>query len=94
MGPKQEGYLIIVDDDFVDAITPLADWKDSKGFDVTVTLTSEISGGPTKENIKNYIVDAYNTWPVPPAYILLVGDVAQIPSWTGSDSGTVQIYIM
>ncbi len=88
MGPKQEGYLIIVDDDFVDAITPLADWKDSKGFDVTVTLTSEISGGPTKENIKNYIVDAYNAWPVPPAYILLVGDVAQIPSWTGSDSGT------
>ncbi len=88
MGPKQEGYLIIVHDAFVDAIQPLADWKDSKGFDVTVTLTSEISGGPTKENIKNYIVDAYNTWPVPPAYILLVGDVAQIPSWTGSDSGT------
>ncbi|HWR62788.1 MAG TPA: C25 family cysteine peptidase [Candidatus Thermoplasmatota archaeon] len=88
MGPKQEGYLIIVDDDFVDAITPLADWKDSKGFDVTVTKTSEISGGPTKENIKNYFVDAYNTWPVPPTYILLVGDVAQIPSWTGSDTGT------
>ena len=79
MGPKQEGYLFIVHDEFVDAIQPLADWKDSKGFDVTVTLTSEISGGPTKENIKNYIVDAYNTWPVPPAYILLVGDVAQIP---------------
>ncbi len=88
MGPKQEGYLVIVDDDFVDAITPLADWKDSKGFDVTMTKTSEISGGPTKENIKNYIVDAYNSWPIPPAYILLVGDVAQIPTWTGSETGT------
>ncbi len=88
LGPRQEGYLIIVHDDFVDAIQPLADWKDSKGFDVTVTKTSEIAGSPTKENIKNYIVDAYNTWPIPPAYILLVGDVAQIPSWTGSETGT------
>jgi hypothetical protein len=88
MGPKQEGYLIIVDDAFVDAIQPLADWKDSKGFDVTMTKTSEISGSPTKENIKNYIVDAYNSWPIPPAYILLVGDVAQIPTWTGSETGT------
>ena len=88
MGPKQEGYLIIVDDAFVDAITPLADWKDSKGFDVTMTKTSEIPGGITKENIKAYIVDAYNNWPIPPAYILLVGDVAQIPTWTGSETGT------
>jgi hypothetical protein len=88
MGLKQEGYLIIVDDAFVDAITPLADWKDSKGFDVTVTPTSEIPGGLTKENIKNYIADAYNNWTTPPSYVLLVGDVAQIPTWTGSDSGT------
>ena len=88
LGLRQEGYLIIVHDDFFDEIQPLADWKDTKGFDVTVTKTSEIGGGPTKENIKNYIVDAYNTWPIPPAYILLVGDVAQIPTWTGSDTGT------
>ena len=88
MEPKQEGYLILVDDAFIDAIQPLVDWKDSKGFDVTVTKTSEISGGPTKENIKNYFIEAYNTWPIPPMYILLVGDVAQIPSWTGSDTGT------
>ncbi|MCU0850796.1 MAG: C25 family cysteine peptidase [Candidatus Thermoplasmatota archaeon] len=88
LGPRQEGYLIIVHDAFFDAIQPLADWKNSKGFDVTVTTTSEIPGGPTKENIKNYFVDAYNNWPIPPSYILLVGDVAQIPTWTGSDSGT------
>ncbi|MCX6661208.1 MAG: C25 family cysteine peptidase, partial [Euryarchaeota archaeon] len=88
MEPEQEGYLIIVGDAYYDAIQPLATWKDTKGFDVTVTKTSEIPSGPTKENIKAYIVDAYNTWPVPPAYILLVGDVAQIPTWTGSDTGT------
>jgi hypothetical protein len=88
MKPKQEGYLIIVGDDLYDAIQPLVDWKDTKGFDVTVTKTSEIPGGPTKENIKSYIVDAYDNWPIPPSYILLVGDVAQIPTWTGSETGT------
>lgn len=88
MGPRQEGYLIIVDTAFYDAILPLADWKNTLGFSVTVTKTSEISGGPTKENIKAYIVDAYNNWPVPPAYVLLVGDVEQIPTWTGTKTGT------
>jgi hypothetical protein len=88
MEPTQEGYLIIVADAFYDAIQPFATWKDTKGFDITVAKTSEIPSGPTKENIKAYIVEAYNNWPIPPAYVLLVGDVAQIPTWTGSDSGT------
>lgn len=87
-GPKQEGYLIIVADEFVSAIQSLASFKESKGFDVTVTMTSEIPSGPTKENIKAYIIDAYNNWGIPPAYILLVGDVAQVPTWTGTASGT------
>jgi len=88
MESEQEEYLIIVADSYYDAIQPLATWKGSKGFDVTVTKTSEIPSGPTKENIKAYIVDAYNNWPIPPAYVLLVGDVAQIPTWTGSETGT------
>lgn len=87
-GQRQEGYLIIVADSYYDAIQPLATWKESKGFDITVTKTSEIPNGPTKENIKAYIVNAYNTWPLPPAYVLLVGDVAQIPAWTGTATGT------
>ena len=87
--PKdQEGYLIIVYDSFFNNIQPLANWKTSKGFDVMVTKTSQISGGATKENIKAYIVDAYNNWPIPPTYVLLVGDVEQIPTWTGTQTGT------
>jgi hypothetical protein len=88
MEPKQEEYLIIVADAFYDPIQPFATWKSTKGFDITVTKTSEIPSGPTKENIKAYIVDAYNNWPIPPSYVLLVGDVAQIPTWTGTDTGT------
>ncbi len=86
--PKQEGYLIIVGDALYDAIQPLADWKTTLGYDTTVTKTSEIPGGATKENIKAYIADAYNNWTVPPAYVLLVGDTDSIPTWTGSETGT------
>ncbi|KYK21091.1 hypothetical protein AYK25_03685 [Thermoplasmatales archaeon SM1-50] len=88
MGPRQEGYLIIVDTAFYDAIQPLSDWKNALGFSVTVTKTVDLPGGPTKENIKAYIIDAYENWTVPPAYVLLVGDAAQIPSWTGIKTGT------
>ncbi|HVQ00895.1 MAG TPA: C25 family cysteine peptidase [Candidatus Thermoplasmatota archaeon] len=85
---RQEGYLIIVGDSLYDAIQPLADWKTSIGFDVTVTKTSEIPGGATKENIKEYIADAYYNWTVPPAYVLLVGDVNSIPTWIGTQTST------
>ena len=77
-----QGFLFIVYDDFFDEIQPLVDLKESKGFDVTVTNTSEIPGGPTVANIESYIDDAYTNWPIPPAYILLVGDTGQIPTKT------------
>ena len=82
----QEGYLIIVYDSFHDEIQPLSNWKQTLGYDVTVTKTSDIPGGPTKDNIYNYIEDAYDTWTIPPAYVLLVGDIPQIPTFTGSAS--------
>jgi len=86
--PKGESYLIITFTDFVNEIQPLADWKGTQGFDVTITTTTEIPGGATKENIHTYIQSAYDTWTDPPAYVLLVGDVAQIPTFTGSASGS------
>jgi len=82
----QEGYLIIVYDNFYEEIQPLANWKNGKGYDVTTTKTSQIPGGPTKDNIYNYIEDAYDTWTIPPTYVLLAGDVPQIPTFTGSAS--------
>jgi hypothetical protein len=83
----QEGYLIIVYDNFFDEVQPLANWKTNIGFDTTTTKTSQIPGGPSKENIHDYIDDAYNTWNTPPAYVLLVGDTAQIPTYTGTTYG-------
>jgi len=84
-----QGFLFIVYDDFFDEIQPLVDQKEDKGFDVTVTKTSEIPGGPTVANIESYIDDAYTNWPIPPAYILLVGDTGQIPTKTSGLQGGV-----
>ena len=83
-----EGYLIIVYDNFYDEILPLVTWKEEKGYDITVTKTSDIPGGATKENIHDFIETAYDEWNVPPSYVLLVGDVAQIPTYFGQSSGT------
>ena len=82
------GYLVIVYDSFYEEIQPLVTWKQNHGFTVTVTKTTQIPGGATTTNIKNYITTAYNTWSPPPSYVLLVGDTAQIPSWTGTQTGT------
>ena len=83
---EQEGMLFIVYDNFVDEIEPLVESKNEKGLETTVTKTSEIDGGASKENIFAYIQEAYETWSIPPSYVLLVGDTQQIPTFTGSAS--------
>jgi hypothetical protein len=80
------GYLIISDPDFVSEMQPLADWKQSKGYEATLTSTADIPGGATTTAIKNYIKDAWDNWAVPPSYVLLVGDVADIPNWVGTET--------
>ena len=67
-------YLIISHDNFYDAIQPLAQWKHQKGVPSKVVKLSEINAAPESlTRIKNYIVNAYNTWNPAPAYVLLVG---------------------
>lgn len=82
---ETERMLIIVHDSFYDHILPYADWKRQKGVDVTVVKKSD--AGSTANQIKSYIQGIYNTWDPKPEYVLLVGDVGQIPWFrVGSDS--------
>ena len=92
--PLPIGYLIVVHDSFYDQILPLAEWKDDKGYECTVVKTSQIPGGNTKENIKAYIQNAYDTWPAPPTFVLLVGDTGYISHWVGNQSNypTTDLY--
>jgi hypothetical protein len=80
------GYLIITPEDFYPGLTNLVKWKAQKGFQVTVAQVPEI--GSTNNEIKSYIQNAYDTWTIPPTYVLLVGDVEYLPAWTGTYSST------
>jgi len=61
-------------------------WKSSKGFRPRLVTTD--TTGTTTTAIKAYIQNAYNNWTIPPTFVLLIGDAAAIPAWTGSGAGT------
>jgi hypothetical protein len=81
-------YLIITHDNFYNDVLPLAEWKHKKGLRTKVIKLSEI--GSSSYQIKNYITQAYNTWPTPPEFLLLVGAPSYVPfaqiSYTYTDN--------
>jgi len=77
------GYLIVTADAYYDAMQPFVNLKESRGFDVTMVRCSEIGGCSSPNTVQAYIQNAYHTWPLPPSYVLLVGDTDTIATWTG-----------
>ena len=71
---QQPSLMIICPDDegVLEVLDYLVDWKRQKGFEVTVSTTTET--GDTQPEIKDYIQNAYDTWENPPEYICLAGD--------------------
>ena len=62
------------------------EWKRQKGFEITATSTS---GMTTATAIKNYIQNAYDTWEIPPEYVILIGGGSgsfAIPTFPGYPS--------
>ena len=71
-------YLIITAPEFETQANALGSWKQTKGLTTLVVTTAET--GVTTENIKNFIQNAYYTWTPAPTYLLLLGDVEDIPT--------------
>jgi hypothetical protein len=63
---------ICTSQEVVTHLQPLTDWHKRRGIPVRVALTSET--GSSKESIKSWLQTAYNTWPVKPEFVCLVGD--------------------
>ena len=82
-GTRSTGYLIIAHQTFVNNadLQEFVDHKSALGFDVT--LVDSGTAGGSKDNIRSYIQDAVRNWPVPPEYVLLVGDTQHIDCFTG-----------
>lgn len=71
---QRGSYLIITHDTFFEHVQSLAQWKHMQGWQTSVVKLSEISSNPTKSEIRDFILDAYTNWDLPPEYVLLVGD--------------------
>lgn len=79
-------YLIVAHNSFRGQLDSLINWKQRIGFIVTVAYTDQPEVGSTTGSISAYIRNFYNnaTPQLPaPAFLLLVGDVDQIPAFTG-----------
>ena len=86
---SEEGdMLIITYDAFHDAMLPLVEWKQQKGIKTTLVNVSTIGNSSTA--IKAYIQNLYNTSNL--AWVLLVGDAAQVATPTASGGSSDPSY--
>ena len=83
-------YLIVAHSMFRDQLDEFVAWKKRQGLMVEIVYTDQSEVGTTTTSIKNYIKAEYTnaTEDNPaPTYVLLVGDVAQIPVFNTQVSG-------
>ena len=76
--------LVVCNDAFMGTIQPFVEWKRSTGLDVELISTGSVGG--TTSGIQAAI-DARYDEPASLTYVVLVGDLAQVPSYTGTYEG-------
>jgi len=77
---SEDGDMLIISyDQFSSAMAPFVQWKQSKGINTTLVNRSTVSSRNSANEIKSYIQNYYNQHPNL-AYVLLVGDYAQVSS--------------
>lgn len=89
----KEGYVIVADPAFKDAIAPFAAMKAEKGFKVQVAYTDQFGAGTEmREPLKAYLHNLYNnpTADMPaPSYVLFVGDHNNLPAFSGQTNSHI-----
>lgn len=80
--------LIICYTDFMDAMIPFVEWKNLRGLSTEIIDVSTI--GNSSNDIKLFIEDYYSTNGL--VYVLLVGDIEQIPSNTVGSAASDPTY--
>ncbi len=88
--PETGSMLIIAYDSFTAAMQPLVDWKNQKGL--TTVMVNKTTAGSSATAIQGYIQDYYDTTDV--AFVLLVGDNAQIPTLTSGGGGADPLFAL
>ncbi|MCD4691146.1 T9SS type A sorting domain-containing protein [bacterium] len=80
--------LIIAYDSFMTTMEPLVEWKKQMG--VPCEMVSVATAGGSATAIKSYIQSYYDAGDL--AYVLLVGDAAQVPTLTGGGGSSDPSY--
>ena len=82
--------IVIAPENYLSTLQPWTDWKVQKGFDVNVYTTAQ--AGSNYNAIRTFVQNLYNTGVsngATPTFLILVGDVAQVPNTTGNQSQKV-----
>lgn len=90
--PDPITYIIVSDPMFRETLQPFVAWKNRKGFRVIEAYTDNPEIGNTTTSIKNYLTTFYQNPPEgyqPQSFVLLVGDVAQVPAFAGTTGNHV-----
>ena len=82
--------IVVTPENYISALQPWLDWKTQKGFYINVVTTAQAGGNYNA--IKTYVQNLYNqgvNQGATPTFLILVGDVAQVPNTTGSSTQKV-----
>ncbi len=82
--------IVITPENYISTLQPWLNWKIQKGFDVNVVTTAQAGGNYTA--IKTYVQNLYSqgvSQGATPTFLVLVGDVAQVPNTTGNSTQKV-----
>lgn len=85
-------FIIVSDPLFSEALQPFVQWKTRKGFRIVQAFTNDPQVGNTPASIRNFLKTFYENPPQgyqPQTFVLLVGDVGQVPSFIGSTGNHV-----
>ncbi|MBN1424892.1 Gingipain R, partial [Candidatus Fermentibacteria bacterium] len=83
------GYIIVANPMFQAQLQPFIEWKTQQGFQVFEGYVGDPGVGSTTATIKNYIQGIYNAQNPKPTFVLFVGDVDQVPAWSGNTGSHV-----
>ena len=82
--------IVIAPENYISTLQPWINWKTQKGFYMNVVTKEQ--AGSNYNAIRTYVQNLYNTGVsqgATPTFLVLVGDVAQIPNTTGNQTQKV-----
>ncbi|MBI9066818.1 MAG: hypothetical protein JEZ09_05955 [Salinivirgaceae bacterium] len=84
-------YVIVSDRMFEETLQKFVNWKILKGFNVIEAYTDDPDVGNTTNSIRTYLRNLYDnpSDDISPTFILFVGDIEQVPSFSGTTGSHV-----